>query len=70
MTSWIDVTTTTSRGNNSITENAPKGHFQGSLLLLWIVPNTALTAVWTINVSIDCNWFQVPNPNKRKTILD
>ena len=33
------------------------------------VPNTALTVVWTINVSIDCNWFQVPNPNKRKIYL-
>ena len=27
------------------------------------VPNTAPTVVWTINVSIDCNWSQVPNPN-------
>ena len=34
------------------------------------VPNTALTVVCTINVSIDCNWFQVPNPNKRKNIFD
>ena len=30
------------------------------------VPNTALTVVWTINVSIDCNGFEVPNPFTRK----
>ena len=34
------------------------------------VSSTALTIVCTINVSIDCNGFQVPNPNERKNILD
>ena len=33
------------------------------------VPYTALTIVCTINVSIDCDWFQVPNPSIRKNIL-
>ena len=54
----------------NLTENAPKGHFQGSLLLLENVSNMALTVVWTINVSIDCNGFQVPNPDETKNILD
>ena len=29
----------------NLSENAPKGHFQGSLLLLENVPNTALAVV-------------------------
>ena len=33
------------------------------------VPNTALAAVWTINVSIDCNGIKVPDPFTRKNIL-
>ena len=33
------------------------------------VPNTKLTVVWTINVSIDCNGFQVHSPNERKIYL-
>ena len=58
----------------NLTENAPKGHFQKDTFkapccCFVNVPNTALTVVWTINVSIDCNWFQVPNPFTRKTIL-
>ena len=41
--------------------------FKGSLLRCSeSVSDTALTIVWTINVSIDCNGFQVPNPNERK----
>ena len=45
--------------------------FKGSLLgCSENVSNTALTIVCTINVSIDCNGFQVPCPNERKNILD
>ena len=33
------------------------------------VPNTALTIGCTINVSIDCNGFDVPNLPQKKTIL-
>ena len=32
------------------------------------VPNTALTIVCTINVSIDCDCFNVSNPSERKNI--
>ena len=48
-----------------------KDTFKGSLLgCLENVSDTALTIVCAINVSIDCNGFQVPNPNERKNILD
>ena len=53
----------------NLTKNVPKGHFQR--LLVW-VPRQCLkhyTIVCTINVSIDCDWFQVPNPFTRKYIL-
>ena len=54
----------------NLTENAPR-HFKGSLVgCSENVSNTTLTIVCTINVSIDCNGFQVPNPNGRKNILD
>ena len=50
-------------------ENAQR-HFQGSLFGCFeYVPYTALTIVCTINVSIDCNWFNVSNPFTRKIIL-
>ena len=55
---------------SQLTENVPKGHFQR--LLVWFrenVSNTTLTIVCTINVSIDCDWFQVPNPITRENIL-
>ena len=32
------------------------------------VSNTILTIVYTINVSIDCDCFDVSNPNERKNI--
>ena len=44
-------------------------HFQGPLFGCFeYVPNTALTIVCTIDVSIDCNWFDVSNPFTRKNI--
>ena len=52
-------------------ENAQR-HFQGSLFGCFEyvgVPYTAHTIVCTIDVSIDCNWFDVSNPFTRKTIL-
>ena len=33
------------------------------------VPNTTLTVVYTINVSIDCNGFEVPNLPQKKNVL-
>ena len=47
----------------NLTENAQKGSlvdYQED------VSYTALTIVCTNNVSIDCDWFQVPNPSTRK----
>ena len=53
----------------SVIENAQR-HFQGSLFGCFeYVPFTALTIVCTINVSIDCNSFDVSNPFTRKIIL-
>ena len=49
-----------------VTENAQKGYLVDCQE---DVPYTALTIVCTINVSIDCDWFQVPNPSIRKNIL-
>ena len=47
-----------------------KDTFKGSLCgCSENVSNTALTIVCTINVSIDCDWFQVPNPFTRNNIL-
>ena len=49
-------------------ENAQR-HFQGSLFGgIEYVPNTALTIVCTINVSIDCKKNKVLNPYTRKNI--
>ena len=46
-----------------------QSHFQGPLLGGFeYVPYTALAIVCTINVSIDCNWFDVSNPFTRKNI--
>ena len=44
--------------------------FKGSLLgCSENVSNTALTIVYTINVSIDCNGIEVPTPNGRRIYL-
>ena len=44
--------------------------FKGSLLgCSENISNTALTIDCTINMSIDCNGFQVPNPMKGKIYL-
>ena len=50
----------------NLTENAQKGSLVDCQE---DVPYTALTIVCTINVSIDYDWFQVPNPSIRKNIL-
>ena len=51
-----------------------KDTFKGSLLGCFeYVPYTALTIVLiikTINVSINCNGFDVSNPNERKNIQE
>ena len=46
-----------------------KDTFKAACCCFENVPNTALAVVLTINVSIDCNWFQVPNPMKGKIYL-
>ena len=47
-----------------------KDTFKGSLLGCFEnVSNTALTIVCTINVSIDCNGFDVSNPDERENML-
>ena len=53
----------------NLTENAAR-HFQGSLFGCFEnAPYTALTIVCTINVSIDCNWLDVPNLLQKKNVL-
>ena len=53
----------------NLIENAQR-HFQGSLFGCFeYIPYTALTIVCTIDVSIDCNWFDVANPFTREIIL-
>ena len=52
-----------------LTENVQKDTFKAPCCCFENVPNTALTVVWTINVSIHCNGFEVPNPFTRKNIL-
>ena len=54
---------------NILTENAQSDTFKAPCCCFENVPNTALTIVCTINVSIDCNWFDVPNLFTRKNIL-
>ena len=68
---YVDRLTIIIELNGKLTENAPR-HFQRLLAYGCSenVSNTALTIVCTINVNIDCNGFQVPNPNGRKIILD
>ena len=51
--------------SSSVTENAQKGSLVDCQE---DVPYTALTIVCTINVSIDCDCFDVSNPSTRKNI--
>ena len=52
-----------------LTENAQSDTFKAPCCCFENAPNTALTIVCTINVSIDCNWSDVPNPITRENIL-
>ena len=53
----------------NLTENVAKDTFKGSLLgCQENVSNTTLTIVSTINVSIDCDCFDVSNPYERENI--
>ena len=46
-----------------------KDTYKGSLLgCQENVSSTTLTIVCSINVSIDCDFFDVPNPNEKKNI--
>ena len=55
---------------SKINRKCTKDTFKGSLFGCFEdVSNTTLTIVRTINVSIDCDWFQVLNPFTRKNIL-
>ena len=61
--------TQTFRDFGTLTENVAKDTFKGSLVdCQEDVPYTALTIVCTINVSIDCDCFDVSNPPTRKNI--
>ena len=53
----------------NLPENAQSDTFKAPCCCFENAPNTALTIVCTINVSIDCNWFDAPNPSTRKNIL-
>ena len=53
----------------NLIENAQSDTFKARCCCFENVPNTALTIVYTINMSIDCNWFEVSNPFTRKNIL-
>ena len=50
-------------------ENAQSDTFKAPCCCFENAPNTAPTIVYTINVSIDCNWFDVPNLPQKKHIL-
>ena len=52
-----------------ITENAVKALSKAPCCCFENAPNTALTIVLIINVSIDYNWFEVPNLPWKKNIL-
>ena len=52
-----------------IIENAASDTFKAPCCCFENAPNTALTIVCAINMSIDCNWFDVPNHFARKNIL-
>ena len=51
-------------------ENAQSDTFKAPCCCFENVPNTALTIVCTINVSIDCKKNKVSNLNQEKNILD
>ena len=51
-------------------ENAQSDTFKAPCCWFENVPNTALTIVCTINVSIDCKKNNVSNLNQEKNILD
>ena len=52
-----------------LTENAQSDTFKAPCCCFENAPNTFPTIVCTINVSIDCNWFDVPNLPQKKNIL-
>ena len=54
----------------SIIENAQSDTFKAPCCCFENVPNTALTIVCKINVSIDCKQNKVSNLNQEKNILD
>ena len=53
----------------NLTENAQSDTFKAPCCCFENAPNIALTIVCTINVSIDYNWFDVPNLPQKKNIL-
>ena len=54
----------------NIIENAQSDTFKAPCCCFENAPNTALTIVYTINVSIDCKKNKVSNLNQEKNILD
>ena len=54
----------------NLIENAQRDTFKAPCCCFENVPNTALTIVCTINVSIDCKKNKVSNLNQEKNILD
>ena len=54
---------------HKINRKCTKDTFKGSLFgCQENVSNTTLAIVYTINVSIDCDCFDVSNPNERENI--
>ena len=52
-----------------LTENDVKHTFKAPCCCFENAPNTALNIVLIINVSIDYNWFEVPNLLRKKNML-
>ena len=52
-----------------LTGNAQSDIFKAPRCCFENTPNTALTIVCTFNVSIDCNWIDVPNLPQKKNKL-
>ena len=73
---YSDYMTTSSKGASEkrklthyVNRKCTKDTFKGSLVgCQENVSNTTLTIVCTINVSIDCDCFDVSNPNERENI--
>ena len=65
----VFVTSEMNDPSELLTENARSDTFKAPCCCFENAPNTALTIVCTINVSIDCNWFDVPNLPQKKNIL-